>query len=111
MFNNRSDVILPHKMFTWTDFFFGGGGYIYPYTPLSLRPCLYAYRPIWWKREAMQNALTSYSLGAGPVFLARSTAIRPWNTLDTPARLKSFLLMSGGVTLYVLGAGTHDDRR
>ena len=41
LLNSRSDVILPHKKFTWVDIFFGGGrGYKYQYTPLSLRPCL-----------------------------------------------------------------------
>jgi len=34
MFNSRSDVILPHKKFTWTYFW----GYIYPYTPRRYAP-------------------------------------------------------------------------
>jgi len=35
LLNSRSDVILPHKMFTSADF----GGYKYRYPPPSLRPC------------------------------------------------------------------------
>ena len=38
LLNSRSDVILPHKMFTWADFFFWGGGYKTDITT-SLRPC------------------------------------------------------------------------
>ena len=34
LLNSRSDVILPHKKFTWADF----GGYKYRYPPPSLRP-------------------------------------------------------------------------
>ena len=39
LLNSRSDVILPHKKFTWADF----GGYKYRYPPPSLRP--------WGRRE------------------------------------------------------------
>jgi len=48
----------------------------------------------WWRQWGWNN-LTSYWFGAGPVFFGRSTAMQPWNTLDTPARLKSCLPMTG----------------
>ena len=36
--NSRSDVILPHKKFTWADL---GGGYKYRYTPRRYAPGIF----------------------------------------------------------------------